>query len=121
MARGSHATWGAYDSRVCIICGQPIRITLDAAWMHHDNTTGKATSAHTACGSPLREAPNDDRTDHRSHHRRQRPAHTPVRHRHHQLRRDTTVTETPDTEPVTEPEPEPETDTEPEPEPDDSE
>ena len=33
MARGSHATWGAYDSRVCCICKKPIALARGAAWL----------------------------------------------------------------------------------------
>jgi hypothetical protein len=56
MAKGSHATFGAYDARICCICGQPIRITKHDAWFHHDNQTGEHRSTHTRCGSPLQVA-----------------------------------------------------------------
>jgi hypothetical protein len=39
VAKGSHTSFGAYDPRVCSICGQPIRITGPRAiWFHHDST-----------------------------------------------------------------------------------
>lgn len=52
MAKGSHATWGAYDSRLCAICGKPIVISREDAWIHHKD--GQHVSTHTACGSPLK-------------------------------------------------------------------
>ena len=54
MAKGSHATWGAYDSRICCVCGRPIRITVDTVWVHHDDIAGEHRSAHGECGSPVR-------------------------------------------------------------------
>lgn len=88
MAKGSHTTWGAYDSRTCIICGRPIRITTQNAWVHHDDTTRTHTSTHPECGPPL-----------------QRRRCTP-------MRSETVNDDKPDTEPEPEPQPEPDTDDE---------
>jgi hypothetical protein len=52
-SRGSHATWSEGDSRTCLHCGQPLRITRDPAlWIHTDDLTGEHTSSHPACGPP---------------------------------------------------------------------
>lgn len=53
MPRGSHATWGAYDARVCFVCGRPVTLTSGAVWVHHDHTTGEHRTVHVPCGSPL--------------------------------------------------------------------
>lgn len=50
MADGSHATWGAYDNRVCMICGRKIALQ-HGAWIHHDQAGDRST--HLECGSPL--------------------------------------------------------------------
>ena len=57
--RGSHATWSPGDSRTCIHCGQKLRISLDAVWIHTDDVTGEHRSSHISCGSPL-----DDKEHH---------------------------------------------------------
>jgi hypothetical protein len=50
-SRGSHATWSEGDSRTCLHCGKPLRITVDPAiWIHTEN--GVHTSSHPKCGPP---------------------------------------------------------------------
>ena len=55
-SRGSHATWSEGDSRTCLHCGKPLRITVDPfIWIHTDHVTGVHASSHTGpggCGPP---------------------------------------------------------------------
>ncbi len=46
-AAGSAATWGAYDSRICCVCGRKIALK-HGAHMHHE--AGEHRSSHLDCG-----------------------------------------------------------------------
>jgi len=38
MAKGSHATRGGWEPKVCSTCGRPIRVSKDPAlWFHLDH------------------------------------------------------------------------------------
>lgn len=51
MASGSHATFGAYDSRVCCICGERLKITGDLSLRFY-NTSKANLGWHVACEQP---------------------------------------------------------------------
>lgn len=51
MADGSHATFGAYDPRVCCICDKPVRITgPEALTFYHGE--GRDLAWHRSCEQP---------------------------------------------------------------------
>jgi hypothetical protein len=49
VTAGSHATWGSWEPRTCIACGQ--RVTLAQSAFHGGATT-TPWSVHASCGGP---------------------------------------------------------------------